>query len=179
MITINPLLKLKAGHLFLLFILFQLIYEQASFSSLIQFIALLIYIGWIYSIGSYMHGLIPPKLRPGITYFRVSCLFIIFLWVIGYFIQGYFANEELFQINSYKSLLYISLTLYTAWSILYIFSFAARMLESVIEGEITNLSDSLKAFFCFWFFPIGMWYIQPAVHRVIENRLNKANIADK
>jgi hypothetical protein len=51
--------------------------------------------------------------------------------------------------------------------VLYSFMFAARMLESAIEGKIVNRSDSLKTFFYIWFFPIGIWYIQPAVKRVL------------
>ncbi|MGZ3814089.1 MAG: hypothetical protein ACXVB0_23960 [Mucilaginibacter sp.] len=45
---------------------------------------------------------------------------------------------------------------------------AARMLESMFEGELVNRSDALKAFFGLWFFPFGIWYIQPAVKRVLD-----------
>jgi len=45
--------------------------------------------------------------------------------------------------------------------------FAGKMLESVIEGEIVGNSDALKAIICFVIFPVGLWYIQPAIQRVL------------
>jgi len=175
----NPLLKLKATHLFLLLILVTLLSEMEIFGNVIKFIGLLFYISWMYSIGSYMNSFIPEKSRPSITYFQISCLFIVLFEIFTYLTIGYISDDELFQFNGYKSYLFILFGLYSAWSMLYIFSFAARMLESVIEGKITTLNKSIKGFFCFWFFPIGIWYIQPAVHRVIENHPNNANIANK
>ncbi len=53
---------------------------------------------------------------------------------------------------------------------LYIFGFASSMLESVIEGKVVNMSDSIKGIICFWVFPFGVWQIQPAVHRVLKSR---------
>ena len=66
-----------------------------------------------------------------------------------------------------QSIITIIFLFYFIWSWLYISMFAARMLESVIEGELANKSDSLKGFFYFLFFPIGVWYIQSAVQRVL------------
>ncbi len=69
-------------------------------------------------------------------------------------------------------LLTLPVLLYLFFSFLYVFAFAARMLESMIEGEIVGISDSLKGLLCFWVFPFGVWQIQPAVQRVLATRQN-------
>jgi len=68
----------------------------------------------------------------------------------------------------------IAILIYMIWTWIYIIMFAARMLESAIEGQLVNRSDALKGCFCLLFFPIGVWYIQPAVQRVL-NKYNSTN----
>jgi hypothetical protein len=124
-----------------------------------------IYTFWIYAIGIKMNSMIPGKIRRSVTLFKVYNLLYIFL-IISMNIMRAVSEWTPFDSDRdiYFSMGFILLILYLSFNI---WMFAARMLESVIEGTIVNRSDSLKAFLCFWFFPIGIWFIQPAVNRVI------------
>jgi len=117
-----------------------------------------------------MNLLVPPNVRPNLFYFKLSCLFIFAAYVAMFFIGGFTIDAGNVHDYGYWIWLLIPLTFYMLWSMLYIFAFAARMLESVIQGNAVGVSGSLKAFFCFWFFPIGLWYIQPAVQRIIDDK---------
>jgi len=114
-----------------------------------------------------MHDLIPLALKPKIGYFKFNCLFIPFIELLLVFTNVFHMSvpkpsDTIRSINSGIILFY------GLWCYIYIAMFAARMLESVIEGKIVKRSDSLKGFVCLLFFPYGVWYIQPAVQRVLK-----------
>ena len=93
------------------------------------------YIGWIYSIGVTMYNLIPVSLKPnGIRYFKLSCMVT---WLILIFFSFYYPlniNEANIYFTGATMMLLIG-------NIIFIVSFSAKMLESVIEGKIVNFND--------------------------------------
>jgi hypothetical protein len=162
--SMNFLLKLKTWMLFMLtFVLPVLFSFIPVFGNSINTAWLSIYIGWIFSIGTSMHALIPDKNKPSVNYFKLN-FFLVVLAYILITITGWYKVSlgESFQ------WVFIPIMIYLAWGLLYASAFAARMLESMIEGKIVSFSDSVKGLFCFWFFPFGLWYIQPAVQRVLN-----------
>jgi len=162
------LLRLKSWQLFLLLLLSYFLPSGYVFERVANLLFIGIYLGWIYSVGFVMHSLLPDKRKPGITYFKISCLFIIVLFITLSFTGGYTINQDNYKEYGNSIWFLVPLILYTIWSMLYMFMFAAQMLESMIEGRLVLRSDSLKGFFGFWFFPFGVWYIQPAVQRVLD-----------
>ncbi len=153
------LLRLKAWQLFVLIMLPIMVPTVNIICGAIYAFGVVIYVGWIFSIGYTMHSFIKLQSKPKIIYFKMSCL--TFLTILMAF------HLPLNSINEY---LFGALFVMGIASMLYSFSFAARMLESAIEGEIVNRSDSLKALFYIWFFPIGIWYLHPAIKQVLAKQ---------
>jgi hypothetical protein len=164
------LLYLQPWKLFLIFFLSVIFSSNHSIGLGVCLLCWIVYTGWIYHIGITMQRLIPLSTKPGIKYFMFNCLYIQFVFIamvafaIAKMLFGLYLPTLSYIIQLITSVVFLS---YFIWSWLYISMFAARMLESVIEGELVNKSDSLKSFFCFLFFPIGVWHIQPAVQRVL------------
>ncbi len=150
------LLRFRPWQLFLLFLGAVIIPPLSVSYILIEITFSVIYFGWIYSIGTYMHKLIPDKRKPKINYFTFNSLFMIIAIAL---------SALILQMPGW---LQIPLSLYVFWCWFYTAMFAARMLESMIEGELVGNSDSIKGFVCILFFPFGVWQIQPAVHRVLN-----------
>ncbi len=127
-----------------------------------RLIGLFIYHTWIFTIGTTMHFLLPQHLKANIKYFKISYGFNLFFCLIA--IAASYNNSTTVDFEY----IYISISVFYIFSMLYFFSFAGRMLESMIEGRVVSNSDALKALFCFWFFPWGVWQIQPAVKNVLD-----------
>jgi len=161
------LLHLKPWILFLIFLIGMIFSGDSSYYGLfICYLFFTIYIGWIYQIGASMYNLISNP-KSSIRYFKFSCWFMGVSIILSNLFYLYFSqfiphNATIDLIAS------ISLPCYSFWSWLYISMFAARMLKSAAEGKSVNKSDSLKLFLCFFIFPIGVWYIQPTVQRVLK-----------
>lgn len=164
------LLNLKPWQLFSLILVPNLIPAFSFWIELLDVIALFVYIGWIYSIGVTMHSLVSDVNKPNLLYFKICCIFISVTYVIELFVSYSFNEFIGYSFNKWMILLVI----FVICIMFYVFMFAAQMLESVINGYLVYGSDSLKAFFGFWFFPIGIWYIQPVVQRVLKQ--NEAHI---
>jgi hypothetical protein len=154
------LLKLKSWQLFALIMIPFII---ANFSPIFQPIGdlgYIIYVIWVYAIGSTMRRLLPKGVRPNILFFQIISFLQLLILITVIFIDPFktFGDTHLFWI-----LFYILLVIQ-----FYPLGFAARMLESAIQETVVNRSDVVKTFIYLWFFPIGLWYIQPSVRRILE-----------
>lgn len=162
------LLKLKAFQLFLIFIVSALFESGSIVEGTIGALGFGIFIGWIYSIGTSMNELIPYKLRPNGIYFKVSCLFtVVAIIVILIIFGGYSIDQDNYQQYGYWIWVLLPFHFYLIWSLIYIFYFASKALTSVIEGEVVGFGESYRVFFAMWFYPIGVWFIQPAVQKIL------------
>jgi hypothetical protein len=104
-----------------------------------------------------MYSLVNERNKPNLIVFKTCC----FLVSVTYAVQLF---------TGYSSIDWIMIPIIFCMIglLLNMFMFTARMIESVANGYLVNRSDSLKAFFGFWFFPVGIWYIQPAVQRLVK-----------
>lgn len=55
----------------------------------------------------------------------------------------------------------------------YILYFVAKHFVMVETGKAASRSDRavIGTFLLFWFFPLGVWFVQPQVNRLYESRL--------
>jgi phosphotransferase system glucose/maltose/N-acetylglucosamine-specific IIC component len=128
---------------------------------------------WIYAIGVKMNALMPVKIRPGVMSFRIHCILLVIVAVFMYNDLHYLVS--LTGGHRYELVVIIAFTLIYFYLLFSVWMFASRMLESMVKGYFVNRSDALKSFFYFWIFFYGVWYIQPAVQRVLAKcELNNA-----
>jgi hypothetical protein len=127
---------------------------------------MIIWFGWVYSVAMAMYKLIPKKDKPGITYFKFSSVFATVYIFIVLCYGGYSITPDSF--DQYGNVVWVLTTLhfYLIFALMYILYFAAKVLQYAIAGK--PLGFSPKLFFGFWLFPIGIWYIQPAVQKVLD-----------
>lgn len=153
-------LRLKPWMLFITLLIPCLFVSSYSIAAIIFFT---FYIYWIYSIGITMNSLLPISYRPSTKLFKVNCSLLMVLIIVMCVLQS--TNYlPIMQESFATSIIIIIVYFYFLFSI---WSFAARMLNSIHEGEIVNRSDSLQTVFYLWFFPLGVWRVQSAVQRVL------------
>ena len=154
----NFLLRLKSWQLFVITVIPLLFPPVNAFGIIATIIGYTIYIAWVFSIGYAMNALIPDKSKPDVIFFKVNSIFMAIAILFGIYFSYY-------GVNQYLGCVFIAVILL---SFFYCISFAGRMLESMIKGEMVNFSDSLKTIKYIWVFPLGIWYLQPAIKRVLE-----------
>ena len=58
------------------------------------------------------------------------------------------------------------------FSLVYIFYFVSKSLVSAERNAPVAFSNYAGALFLIWFFPIGIWIIQPRINWLYEDRKN-------
>lgn len=65
---------------------------------------------------------------------------------------------------------------FTIWGLIFVFSRIAKSLNSLENNRVVTKSEYLKDSFLLFFFPVGVWIIQPRVNKIpmeTEKRENK------
>lgn len=104
------------------------------------------------------------------------CFFLLFITLgltAAFLIIGYQVNdtgiefiEALLEIEVFLTL--IPLQIISILSSIYMFSFQAKVLKSVETQKEALFSNYINEFFFFLFFPIGIWFIQPRLNKLVQ-----------
>ena len=180
----NWLLKLKHWQLFILlfgipFILqFVFAFSMAlapdsmmpyAIMPIIMFLFIAIFFSWFYSLGTALHKRLPESVKMKLTTFKIF-LFIPFIyimvlcglmfWVFNTVVAGDRAP------NLSWFLLIIPIHLFSMFCIFYCLYFVAKTLKAVELQKPVTFNDYVGEFFLIWFYPVGVWFIQPRVNKL-------------
>jgi hypothetical protein len=169
--TMKLFLKIKHWQLFLILSIPFILEEFTSFgSSYFKLAGIVIYFSWLYTIGIGSWAKLPQGHDIRSTYFKISILFILAMFTVNTFLfdRGFIIN--IYNFNEFGSSIWIALPVsaYLYWSVVSVTYFSAKMLLSAMEGHIVSFNKAMDYFFAFWFFPVGIWYIQPKAHRLLK-----------
>lgn len=119
---------------------------------------------WIYSIGNAANARLSNGLKRNPIVFRVGLIFAAcYMLYFGIFIFGSSGSQPPTWV---LPLHFLAMTgsFYGLW-------YAAKQFGTLRHGEITGFMDYSGVFFMLWFFPIGVWFIQP----IVNERLAREN----
>ena len=141
-------------------------------------IVMLLYTGlffiWFYSLGTNLFKrlpVLPVTEKMSLTKFK-TFLFIPAAYIIIFcvFIFGMLAN--LSAGRSPNPLIFafiVPLHLFCMFCIFYCLYFNAKALKTVELQKPVTFSDFAGEFFLLWFFPIGIWIVQPRINAIFQN----------
>ena len=121
-------------------------------------VSALCYLLWLWSMGSFLNSLIPPTLRSRIHFFSFTVIFTS-IYVLGFI--------ALFQsVSPIAVAVIIPRLLLAAFCMFYNFYFVSKSLVSAETGKNATFNEYAGMFFLLWFYPIGIWFIQPRINRL-------------
>ena len=129
--------------------------------------SMLIIYGWIWSIGVGMQRYIPDDLKMNTSFFTFAIIFpILFFVFYMWFIRQLIITE--FDINPFVFLLFVPFILFVAFCSFYTYWFAGKAIKTAELQRKVRFSDFMAEFFLFWFYPVGVWIIQPNIKKIME-----------
>lgn len=122
----------------------------------------IIYFGWLWAIVTACSKALPPELssspwlmKAGIIYALAYLLFSgIFFFSSGNGLPGYIVAMHFLAMAA----------------IFYALGFTAKQLTKLEQKSNVSFFTYSGPFFLFWFFPIGVWFIQPKVNQLLGSR---------
>ena len=129
------------------------------------------FFGWFYAVGTNLYPKLPAKAKMSLTRFKIFLFFPVFyILAISVFLVvsmiPYSTSGG--PIEPWIFLLILPLHLFSMFCIFYCLYFIAKALKSVETQVSATFSDYLGDFFLIWFFPIGIWVIQPRINKLFD-----------
>ncbi len=122
----------------------------------------LVFLSWLWFMGSFLRSAIERSLRPRESFFRIA---IIYPLVFAFAGPVFIVNP-----NSWPLGLIVVLGLFLFVCLIYDFNFVSNALIVAETGRRKDLGEGTVTFFLLWFFPVGVWFIQPRINRLFKAR---------
>ena len=131
---------------------------------------MLCFLSWLWAVGSFLTTVVQPALR-----FKTRFL----VFSVSYSSVYAFGAGMIFQsLNTTLIAVIIPLHLFAMYCIFYCLTFVAKNLVKAETGKRVTFYDYAGPFFLLWFFPIGVWFIQPRINRLYAKKHNAGASAE-
>lgn len=144
-----------------------------------------VHYGWLYSVALGLKKKMPAAVTMNVKRFKLLLILLLVYLVLfsatvvvfGFYIKsavmdGMFnSNEPPAFIPVFISIYLIALPFhaFAFFCTIYCLYFVAKTFKTVELQRETKFSDYVGEFFLIWFFPIGVWIIQPKINRIAES----------
>jgi len=140
------------------------------FSPVLMILFMGLFFGWFYALGTNLHKKLPPTATMNLTRFKIFFFIpVVYMLLIPIFMLGMFSNFSTGgQPNPAIFALIVPLHLFSMFCIFYCLYFTAKALKTVDSQRSVTFNDFAGEFFLIWFFPIGIWMIQPRINKLFD-----------
>ncbi len=134
------------------------------------------FFGWFWSIGIGLQYKVPEGVKMKVKKFKTFLIIplIYMVLLLGFMMFSFSEVLDSAQetsgglIGGFIGLIF-PLHLFSMFCIFYCLYFVAKTFKTVeLQREVT-FSDFAGEFFIIWFFPIGIWIIQPKINKMVTN----------
>ena len=175
-------LHLKAWQLFLLLFGVPVVLQVGVMSALfigqsvswagvgilfVAFLTLVLLLAWFYALGIHLHRRLPATAPMSLTRFRIAavlpvayvCLLLAYGW-------NAFRGGGPDGVNGGLIALFVLFHLSSMAGLFYCLYFTAKALKTVEKNAPVHVSEYVGEFFLLWFYPVGIWMLQPRVNHL-------------
>jgi len=131
--------------------------------------------GWFWSIAIGLQKQIPADVRMKVKKFKIlffiPLVYILFISTAMVGMANLMIGGEIHENYALvASLIILPLHLFSMFCIFYSIYFVAKTFKTVELQRKTSFSDFAGEFFLFWFYPIGVWILQPKINKMSEDQ---------
>ena len=133
--------------------------------------------GWFWAIATGLQKKVPVEIKMKVKRFKIFFFIpliytILIVGFMGLNISGIIEhgqNLDSAQIGGFVGTI-VPLHLFAMFCIFYCLYFVSKTFKTVELQREVSFSDFAGEFFLFWFFPIGIWIVQPKINKMIEEK---------
>jgi hypothetical protein len=119
----------------------------------------IIYYGWLWAISSACFKALPKELASSPRIMQIGLIYaLVYIIFGGLFFIGQTGKPPLYIVPMH---------LLAMAAIFYSFGFTAKQLTKLEQNKDVTFFNYSGPFFLLWFFPIGVWFIQPKVNQLL------------
>jgi len=166
----KKILTLPAWQVFLLFIVPCFFPSGTLASTILTIIWVAFFAYCTYFLGDSLYQKLPVGHDLKIKRFYFHLLFPGVYMIIVYFLfgGGYEINQNNYHEYGGWLTVIIPLHLYAMYCMFYTIWFIAKCIATIENNRVVGFDNYAGNFFLLWFFPIGVWFIQPKVCKIFS-----------
>lgn len=120
------------------------------------------FLGWFWSMGLFLSSIVPASLRLRMGFFRFALIYpAVYIFAFIAFFES--PKPAMFA-------LIFPFHLFAMFCMFYNLYFVSKSLVLAETGKRASFYDFAGPFFLIWFFPIGVWIIQPRINRLYAQK---------
>jgi hypothetical protein len=120
---------------------------------------MLFFLSWFWAIGSFANSLAAHSDRPNIRMFRFALIYPA-VYIVAFFV--------ILSRRPDMPAVIVPFHLFAMFCMFYNLYFVAKSLALAETRRTVSFYDFSGPFFLLWFFPIGVWIIQPRINRLFR-----------
>lgn len=161
------------------------LFQYFQYFPILILLIMLINLGWYWAVGITLQEKIPVefRLKTGmfkffvifpLVYFIAICLALFwFFSIIGILPYGTIqTGETIPPLIGFLPLIFIPIHFFCIFCSFYCMYFTARTIKTAELQRAARLDDYIGEFFLIWFFPIGVWILQPRLNKLVIDDTN-------
>jgi hypothetical protein len=144
---------------------------EFKFFPVMMILYLGLFLGWFYSLGTNLHKKLPETVNMNLKKFKIFLLIpAIYMVLFTFYMSSMFSNVSTgIEPNPAIWGIIFPLHLFSMFCLFYCLYFISKELKAVEWQKPVTFSDFAGEFFLIWFFPLGIWIIQPRINKLFEN----------
>lgn len=127
-----------------------------------------IYLVWIWSVSIDFQKKVPANLIMKVKKFKMLFFFPLVYAVVFIVSVTHFPISMRLQPNAIFFSVFFSVHLFAMYCMFYSLYFMAKTIKTVELQRKVSFGDFAGEFFMIWFFPIGLWILQPKINKMAE-----------
>ncbi len=153
----------------------KIMFDFIKFFPFVMILYMVVSFGWFWSTGVGLQKKVPVNVKLKVGRFK-ALLIIQNIYILLFLIYFYYMLNELLkpdpEINFgfIAGLIFIILPLHLLFMfcIFYSMYFVAKTIKTVEFQREVSFGDFVGEFFLIWFYPIGIWILQPKINKMVE-----------
>jgi len=139
--------------------------KQDNLNLVVNSFGIVLYFLWYFIIGLELTEHLPPRVELSRTMFIINAfvLMISMAIIIGVF-GGHFSS------NGLLGFAWIAYIMYAMFQFMF---YPSKVLKSVELGTEASLGQYIRYFFLIFFWPVGIWWIQPKLNKIESENDNQ------
>jgi hypothetical protein len=154
--------------LYLISILSFFLHSNFELFYIILLIEITFITGWFYSLAKFYYSRIPRFKGLKLMLLKIGLL-VAYLYTLSMAILSLIDYSMVSKVIFYL----LPIHFYSMFSMFYCIYFISKSSVSFALGTEATFEQFIKTFFLLWFFPIGVWFIQPQVNKLVRVDFNE------
>lgn len=154
----------------------SLMFNYMMFLPIIMILFIGVFFGWFWSVVIGLQEIIPDEAKMKLTSFKILFFIpVVYMLLISIFIgvsiNGFVdsSNKPSPSLIGGLIALIIPLHLFSMFCIFHTLFYVAKTFKTAELKRKVSFSDFAGEFFLIWFYPIGIWIVQPKINKMIED----------